>query len=397
LRNIQIFIPGKIMLAGEYSVLHGGHALAATISSGMNINVTWHPHAAQWEIHSDLWTEPKLVSDDHTPQLDMLCRAVQYAAKRTGMHGGKVVVKSNLDVSYGVGSSSALRLGICAAFFAIVNGSNPSHQGGISLDAVHGAWHLQSEGQGIASGYDIVTQYAGGLVEFAFESADHKWRPSWFRHDLNGLSDIVHVFIGGRGAPTTATMQSTSAWLDVGNRFEKLLDVSESLVDAFNVAIKWPSAESMKRLNATCGAVRSIFSGSQNFPAEIAEKLSLISGLDQSWSWKTTGAGGEDAILLIGSRHAVRPAMMSLLEMGWSPLGHTFSMNSCLIASKSFSDAITVEPAGDKSSAEVSASTRALEREVTSDAPSHSKQGTISPAVKTRGQRSKPLFQGWLK
>ena len=107
------------MLAGEYAVLKGGHSLAASLTSGMTVDIEWDPTAASWEIHSDIWSAPKYVNDDHTPQTDMLCRAVQFAAKKTGMHGGKVSVLSKIAIEHGIGSSSALRLGICAAFFCL--------------------------------------------------------------------------------------------------------------------------------------------------------------------------------------------------------------------------------------------------------------------------------------
>ncbi len=319
------------MLAGEYSVLHGGHALAATLSCGMTITVDWHPHAAEWEIHSNLWPEPKFVVDDHSPQLDMLCRAVQYAAKRTGMHGGTIRVKSDLDLSAGVGSSSALRLGICGAFLSLKNDPQKTNTGTLPIEAIQAAWTLQSEGQGTASGYDIVTQYAGGLVEFSFEHSDHRWRPSWFRHDLNGLEDVVHVFVGGHGAPTTKTINSTSSWLEFGNRFDRLMEISETLVDAFNFTIKWPTVDSVKKLASACGAVRTLFTGNPNFPNQVKEKLATIPGLDQTWSWKTTGAGGEDAILLIGTRHTARAAMLALLEIGWHPIDYPFAAGAARI------------------------------------------------------------------
>ena len=332
------------MLAGEYAVLRGGHALAAALTCGMTIRVEWDPKAAVWEIHSSIWTEPKVLGDDHTPQTDMLCRAVQFAAKKTGMHGGRVFVKSDIEIKHGIGSSSALRLGICGAFFAIKNGPDSSRPGGISTEAIHAAWQLQCEGQGIASGYDIVAQYVGGLVEFSFEYGNNKWKPHWFRHNLEALNQIAHVFVGGRGAPTTQTVQTMASWLDGGNRNEKLMDTSETLVDAFNMTIQWPDMNNLKKLTSACAASRNIFAGSPHFPTNIASDLAAIEGLDRTWSWKTTGAGGEDAILLIGTESAIQPAAAKLWDAGWHRLDFRFSMTGCHIISRETDESTATTP-----------------------------------------------------
>lgn len=313
------------MLAGEYAVLKGSHALAATLACGMIISVEWDPHAARWEIHSNIWSDPKFVSDDHSPQSDMLCRAVQYMAKKTGMHGGKVRVDSAIEIEHGIGSSSAIRLGICSAFYAIKNGLDQSRSHGLSIEAMNAAWSLQSEGQGVASGYDIATQFVGGLVEFKFEYDNNHWKPKWFKHDLDALNEIVHVFVGGAGAPTTETVQTMSSWIDGGNRYDRLVEVSETLIDAFNEAIQWPSKRSLSRLATLCGSSRNFFATGPCFPTTIATQLASIPGLDKTWSWKTTGAGGEDAIIVVGEKKDIQSAVSTLWENGWHRLEHKFS------------------------------------------------------------------------
>lgn len=321
------------MLAGEYAVLRGGHSLAATLDCGMNVRVEWDDQAAQWEINSTIWDEPKFVADDHTPQVDMLCRAVQVAARKVGMHGGKVFVSSDIEIEHGIGSSSALRLGVCGAFLALKHGVDSQSLGGIPRDAMHTAWSLQSEAQGVASGYDIATQYAGGLVEFSYEYSDNKWKPRWFKHPLNSLGEIVHIFVGGKGAPTASTTHTTSSWLEGFNRLDRLLETSEGLVDAFNIAIQWPTIGHLRKLIKSCAAIRSLFHGSPHFPASVAEALSTVGGMDQTWSWKTTGAGGEDAVLLIGTAHDIRHAVSKLWELGWHRLDYGFSERGCSIIS----------------------------------------------------------------
>lgn len=313
------------MLAGEYAVLRGGHALAVTIDSGMSVSLKWEPHAASWSIFSSLWDSPKTVSDDHTPQTDILCRAVQLAAKKTGFHGGTINVASALDIRHGLGSSSALRLGICGAFFALQEHNKNHLTPVIPRESINAAWQLQSESQGLASGYDIVTQYVGGIVEFSFEYLSNKWSPHWFKHHVGSLNKFVHVFVGGQGAPTTQTMHTTNSWLDSAGRLDKIMDVSESLVDSFSQCLHYPSKRSLRELIYNCAVSRSLFVGNPHFPAELATKLGQIAGVDSTWSWKTTGAGGEDAILLIGEQAQISDAESSLKQSGWYRLNANFS------------------------------------------------------------------------
>lgn len=319
------------MLAGEYAVLRGGHSLAVTVDTGMTVRVHWDPMAASWTIKSDLWNDPKVVEDDHSPQKDILCRAVQFAAKKTGLHGGTVSVTSALDIHHGLGSSSALRLGVCGAFFALQQGEKSGTPRDIPRESMHSAWLLQSEAQGLASGYDVVTQFVGGLVEFSFDYSDNKWAPRWFKHQIDGLDTFVHVFVGGAGAPTTQTMQTTNSWLDFGNRLEKFIDISETLVDCFNVCIQQYNAKSLKSLISACAASRGLFIGSPYFPNKLAASLSVLPGIDHKWSWKTTGAGGEDAILLVGQKNQLIEAFSVLHGLGWQQLQGKFSESGARI------------------------------------------------------------------
>lgn len=331
MRHVRLSIPGKVMLAGEYAVLRGGHALAVTIDRSMIVDVTFDPGASKWLIKSNIWDKPRELVDLKSIQTDPLCRAVQAAAKRVNLSGGTVEIASNIEIADGIGSSSALRLGVCAAFQLLKNDRDLSRPSGVSLESVKQAWALQSENQGMASGYDIATQYVGGLVEFTYHYEENVWTPKWFKHDLETLKDYVHVFVGGNGAPTSSTLQTTASWLDGGVRFERLIDTSENLVDSFLNAIRWPSIDNFRRLIMCTSAQRAIFAAGPHFPLSVAEALANVPGVDNKWSWKTTGAGGEDALLLIGPRSALTHAEEALGTLGWHRLNAPFTASGIRI------------------------------------------------------------------
>ena len=326
------------MLAGEYAVLRGAHALAATVNQFITVDVTYDPNRFTWEIHSDLWPEAFLLRDQHSPQSEILCDAVQSAARRAGLSGGVVKVTSQIDIKHGLGTSSAIRLGVCAAMQTLRSGVDHQRSSGVSTQAVHDAWALQVAKQGMASGYDIATQYAGGLVEFTYQYEDNHWHPHWFKHQIDALPQIAHIFVGGKGAPTKTTMQSTAAWLDGGNRVERLVDASEALVDAFLNMIRWPTKITLKKLFAAAASQRILFTANPNFPIEVASRLADIPGLDQTWSWKTTGAGGEDAILILGTKDEITLATEALRDIGWYPLNIQFTAKGISIEESNLAD-----------------------------------------------------------
>lgn len=325
MKAIQLSIPGKVMLAGEYAVLRGGHSLAATINRTLTVTANVESDMSGWTITSNIWPEPIVMTDLRAPQTDPLCRAVQAGAKRYGFNGGTVDIKSNLNIQDGVGSSAALRLGVCAAFHILKHDFETKRTSGIAVDALQHAWALQTESQGMASGYDVVTQYVGGLVEFNYEFVGNTWKPHWFKHDVAGLSDLVHVFVGGNGAPTTTTMQTTSSWLESSHRYERLIEASESLIDAFLTALRWPTSQHYQSLFAMTAAHRTLFAGNPHFPVELAQALVHLPGHDTKWSWKTTGAGGEDAILILGPLSHLTDVIKALAPLGWRRLDAEFT------------------------------------------------------------------------
>jgi mevalonate kinase len=203
----------------------------------------------------------------------------------------------------------------------------------IGRNVLEMAWTLQHEAQGQASGYDLVTQYLGGLVEFYADQTNDHWHPHWFRLPVDGLADFVHVFVGGAGTPTTSALQTTSQWLDNGNRSDKLSDISEAMVDAFVRQIRFPTVVSQRQLFATIADHRTFFMSSPLFPSEISSELAQCQGHDIVWSWKTTGAGGEDAILILGSLENAKPGIKLLLSRGWRRLDAKFSENGIRLTS----------------------------------------------------------------
>jgi hypothetical protein len=190
------------------------------------------------------------------------------------------------------------------------------------------AYLLQKKSQVRASGYDVATQFVGGLVNFEKGDDDLSW-PKQISVEAESLqrnlSTLVHLFGGGAGAPTTPVMTSTFAWLEARAKFHSLDEANGVLREAFLRALRTPDdPEAVAWLCAACGAQRRIFSDAPSYPRLLAERLTALPGCDKEWSFKTTGAGGEDAVLLLGHRHTLIQAEKALKDTGWQRIAVSF-------------------------------------------------------------------------
>lgn len=326
--------PGKIMLAGEYAVLEGGRALAVTIDGEMIVSCEVLPDEETpngttiLELHSNLWFEPKIIVINHeTTQtdLDPFTDAAIKSLETWQNPPAKVIfrVRSDLDPSFGAGSSSALRLTVLAAAKHVANGSLVSVP-----DLEEEALALQRKHQPAASGYDLAVQSRGGLVEF--RNGAVKSLSVRSEEKLEKLASIVSVMIGGKGAPTGATMTPFLEWLSKTGKFPQLIDLSEATVDAWEEFLVAPGNLGMPALIETVAAHRKLLAEAPGFPEHIAARLSQIPGVDKNWTWKTTGAGGEDAILLIGPRINLDRPRHAMAALGWKPLPFSFTQQGLM-------------------------------------------------------------------
>lgn len=323
--SVSVKIPGKVMLAGEYSVLFGGAALAATVKNKMEVTATPHTEG-RCLLASAMWKTPIECGTDETSDgtHGPLLEAALAGMKRNNLSGAAISVSGNLKPEYGFGSSSALRLGTSVALKSLSAGIAAETY----WDEAKEAYHQQKKAQQQASGYDIVTQYVGGITLFnpPVSGGPNIWPGKitvFPKSAIKTLNSIVHVFVGGKGAPTTQTMTSTLVWLQNHELMPSVVDASERLIHAFRQALI--NHKTGSELISAVAAVRTIFAKTPSFPSWLADLLSVLPGYDTTFTFKTTGAGGEDAILLIGDEGSVAPAADVLTAHGWRLLKKPFS------------------------------------------------------------------------
>jgi len=322
--DATIHIPGKIMLTGEYAALRGGQVVACTVDAFMTITMRQR-RDGKVRVQSDLNDETKEYPASLLPELrfeDPVLDTLAVGLQHFPVSGCDVTIDANLNPSFGIGSSSALRLGILQGLACLTPATDKN-----ATDVARIGWQLQRDAQPDASGYDLMTQMAGGLMLFE-NLRDPQWPGPLQR--LSGyettIRRLIHPLIGGKGAPTAQVMRDTLAWIEAAALWPTIVEKSNHLTAVLLDYCKNPESQNqMRQVIKAAAALREVFAEAPHFPRALAAHLREIPGFDERWTFKTTGAGGEDALLLIGSSVDCSRALEKLQTLGWKNLPFDFS------------------------------------------------------------------------
>lgn len=334
--ELIVKVPGKVMLCGEYLVLYGvgSTAIAFAIDSYLEVYARYGTTKREsLTLRSNLWDKERQI-DANTERDEMLIDSICELMPAGEHKVEEIVVTSQLDPRHGFGSSSALYMALTTIAFLQQRATNLIIPQAKRWQLAGQAFELQKQRQGLASGYDIATQFAGGLVKYSSDGGKWpyyggatrplvRWGESFegeVAHDLHDeLSEIVHLFVGGRGSDTTTVIRDTDKWLSSHGHLPLVIQTRE-LESSFIDALRNP--EKLPELIAATARWRAWFCTSPHFPLRIEMALYAVSGRDQKWSWKTSGAGGGDAIIVIGHRQDITEVIECLAEYGWHPFNY---------------------------------------------------------------------------
>ncbi len=338
--QVSVSVPGKVMLAGEYSALTGAPAMAASLSLTLNVQATALPAntLGGCRVSSNLWSEAHLVTKDRSPidfPTEPLLAAVASAMTQFDLSDVEVTLSSDLAVQYGIGSSSALRLAVIGAFndLAQQKANKPLQTGDELAQVARSALALQRTAQKEASGYDIATQWLGGIVISQTSSDLNQWPQALLRFSgaqLNRLNTFVHVLVGGKGAPTSAAIGKTSTWLNQDDRRPRLDAVNAKIIAAIRDVLEADADLTISQLTSFRDLLKAteshclLFQDSPGFPADLFAKAAALPGWKDRWVMKTTGAGGEDAVIIFGSVDDAHQIAAALAPLGWHLLPASF-------------------------------------------------------------------------
>lgn len=280
MRHVATSAPGKILVAGEYAVLHGAPAICMAINrrarvtirpSGHGTHCVSAPGYQQKEMRFESIAE---VAED----LPLLA-AVWEQFPGASQESLEIEIDTRSFFSgrekLGIGSSAAATVALAAAFGAI------SGQGPDDCKQAQAAHLAMQNGRG--SGADVASSYYGGLIEFRM-SASASARLSWPK-------ELHYALLwSGRSCSTAAQLQ-------------KLVGTGSSdagaalLTSAEDVAVAWHAGAAHMILVALRGYVDALRHYDDEYQLDIFSaghatlaKQAAASGL----IYKPCGAGGGD-------------------------------------------------------------------------------------------------------
>lgn len=302
--------PGKLMLFGEYAVLHGEPALAACFDRQIRCSAEAGGDALVFdapELLDEVVRLPLSALDAEAPfpELRLLWPLLSRAAP--ALDGLRLRFDATFPPTWGLGSSSASTLAAVAAVRALL-GESPS-----DLALFREARGLQRRLQGRASGYDAATQLLGGVVWF--QDAD-----ALTLERVSGPALPLRVAYTGAKASTTKMIGSVTERFPPGSaiygRIGDLCRDGRALIEGGDLAGLGAAMNAGHALLAELGAV-------SDAQAAAMARLQAVPGVLGA---RMCGAGGGDCVLLLApdpdaAAHAADTVGWELLPLSFTERG----------------------------------------------------------------------------
>ncbi len=318
MKTVNLSVPGKILLAGEYAVLEAHPALSFAVDRMLRVEME-ETSSGGWILQSNLWPLAKSLDTASLEEIrrEPLLQVASFARKHFALPHVRCRIESELDIRFGLGSSTALRLGVWLGALSLATARKEWDQA-TRLEAARTVYHMQLEQQTFASGYDVLTQAMGGLLHWTPDFQN--WPgPLIEKMPTEHLLPHLRVLVGGQGAPTAKVGSSVRQALAQSPRHQEFLQISDELISAW-LRLLQLGASALPELCAKVATHRRILAEFPYFPKDLFARFSQVPGFDTEWTVKTTGAGGEDALLVIGTQEHTKAALDTLTAQGWYQL-----------------------------------------------------------------------------
>jgi len=307
---IRASAPGKLMLAGEYSVTGpGGVALATAVDRRLTVEV--EPGGDRWVVTSDAL---KLVDAD-ADTVPVVAGALD---RVSGLpQGGRVRILGDLGTGPakpGLGSSASLATATLSALQHLTKGASASLEDTITLHR-----NIQ-EGRG--SGYDVATSMTGGVTLFDTRSGRPVARQVSWPKGLHAA-----VFHTGIGASTVALLDRVACWLaedpdDMQAYLAPLVEETREFIDA------WLAGDVVRVLTAAAQVQEELdaFDRAGEIGIYAGGQMQLLAAIEDAGAiGRTSGAGGGDCVWAFSDRPQVLArAEATALALGFHRLDLRF-------------------------------------------------------------------------
>jgi len=284
---IRVSAPGKLMIAGEYAVLHGHRAMVAAVDRRARLTLDPDGSSARGNGSPG---QPGL------PPEALVAR--QVAEQRLGAVPGtmrldvKSLRNSGQDKKLGLGSSAAAAAAAAGAIHA-AHGRDLEHadtRREILDDAMRG--HRQVAPRG--SGADVAASTLGGIVAFRREGEAFDASPAWLPDDIE-----VRVVWSGAEARTSELVARVAALAERDRpshdaAIARIADSADAFIDT---ASSGRTAALLKAVEAH-GAAMADLGVRANAPIVDPRLLAVMSlAAEAGGAAKPSGAGGGDVAI----------------------------------------------------------------------------------------------------
>lgn len=307
--------PGKLMIAGEYSVLEpGGIAIAFAVDSGIRISLE--------SAESDLLTSPALGFRGKALRRDDEGRFVSIAleccrARFPDPRGWHVTIDGGIRLNgekVGLGDSASVVAGVVRAFLQSCGHGDSTMGLGIALEA-----HYRASGN-TGSGYDVATSFLGSAILYGpperlqqNNGQTEPMEPAYL--EVLEWPQSLHWGAGfcGRGVSTRELLASLST--RPASDMEELSRLTRACAEAWKAGQVQKILETLSTLDPALeqwSASRgvSLFTPAMREMRRIALSMGAVP--------RVSGAGGGDSLLVFSDRETLVADVLK----EWSAAGY---------------------------------------------------------------------------
>ncbi len=295
----SVRVPGKVMLSGEYAVLHGGTAALITVPRHFSISESAFPESQlQTPVIKAALRQPIEETAQYERKNGLPNLSFDPSEFFSEDFDGKLA-------KLGLGLSAAEAVGVVALRFERAGLGWSENREKIAEYAAR----IHSEVQGgRGSGADVIACAYGEPVKFRRDEDGYSVEPI----HPSGKSVPLHLVWTGQPADTRQMVEGFNGWLlshgqHAAGLLSELVESSHRAADAWFTSLEDVLFACLDRF---CSALQACMEA-----AELRHKLPIHYELedwarDHGGRAKPTGAGGGDMILLIGSLPVEKLDMM---------------------------------------------------------------------------------------
>ncbi len=340
--TIEVIAPGKMILVGEYVVLHGGPALVSAVNrvarvtldtkdgSGICVDA---PEVGLNGFHCTLQNQVLVDGTGHAlpKNLKVVAAVVEHFAEELEPKLKKTCLQITIDTSgfvqnengfkLGLGSSAAVTVAFMRAVMAYLGkeGSDVSEQ---SLFTRAHELHRKMQG-GVGSGLDIAASVFGGLVAFGATKPGTMVVPE----KLAALSwpAMAPVFVG-LSASTPDLVMKVNTWRDCEPQlFNELMATMHGVAQNVIAASRSGNLLAVRQgCTEYCGLMQKLGEASGADIISEAHANLRDASTRKGFDYKPSGAGGGDLGIVLAAHTEELLGFRALVEElggSWTELG----------------------------------------------------------------------------